>query len=102
VSWPGPPGDGDDDRWGQAGAGTGARRVVVEPHRLNAEPDALLLDRDGRALSALVLETLDGRVQTIRSVVNPGDLGHLGAADARTLRRKAPEVRSDVGSDAKG
>jgi RNA polymerase sigma-70 factor (ECF subfamily) len=71
--------------------------VVVEPHRLNGEPGALLRDRDGRVLSALVLETLGGRIQTIRSVVNPDKLGHLGpVADAWALRREAPDVGPDV------
>jgi RNA polymerase sigma-70 factor (ECF subfamily) len=71
--------------------------VAVEPHRLNGEPGALLLDRDGRVLCALVLETLGGRIQTIRSVVNPDKLGHLGpVADAWALRREAPDVGPDV------
>ncbi len=61
--------------------------VVVEPHSLNGEPGALLRDRGGRILTVLVLETLGGRIQTVRSVVNPDKLGHLGpVADAWALR----------------
>ncbi len=43
------------------------------------------------------METLGGRIQTIRSVVNPDKLGHLGpVADAWALRRETGDVGPDV------
>jgi RNA polymerase sigma-70 factor (ECF subfamily) len=71
--------------------------VVVEPQRLNGEPGAIVRDRDGRVLSTLVPETLDGRIQTIRSVVNPEKLGHLGpVADAWVINREANDIDPDA------
>jgi RNA polymerase sigma-70 factor, ECF subfamily len=64
--------------------------VVLEPHEVNGQPGAIFRDRDGRVLSTLALDVLDGQIQTIRSVVNPDKLGHVGpAADAWALRREA-------------
>jgi RNA polymerase sigma-70 factor, ECF subfamily len=65
--------------------------VVLEPHQLNGQPGAILRDRDGNVLSVLTLDVLDGRIQTIRAVVNPDKLGHLGSpvADAWALSREA-------------
>jgi RNA polymerase sigma-70 factor, ECF subfamily len=66
----------------------------VERHEMNGQPGAIILDRDGRVVSTLLLETLDGRIQTIRSVINPDKLGHLGpAGDAWALAREANQAR---------
>jgi RNA polymerase sigma-70 factor (ECF subfamily) len=68
--------------------------VVVEPHQVNGQPGAVLRDRDGRVLNTLALDVQGGRIQAIRSVVNPDKLGHLGpVADAWALNREAREVR---------
>ncbi|MEU6254527.1 RNA polymerase sigma-70 factor [Streptomyces sp. NPDC047043] len=68
--------------------------VVLEPHQVNGQPGAVFRDRDGKVVSAMVLDILDGRVQTIRSVINPDKLGHMGpVADAWALRREADQVR---------
>lgn len=45
---------------------------------VNGEPGGIALDREGRIISVTLLEIADGRVQTIRSVVNPDKLRHLG------------------------
>jgi RNA polymerase sigma-70 factor (ECF subfamily) len=64
--------------------------IVVEPHEVNGQPGAIFRDRDGKVLSTLALDILGGRIQTIRSVVNPDKLGHVGpVADAWALRREA-------------
>jgi RNA polymerase sigma-70 factor (ECF subfamily) len=64
--------------------------VVLEPHEVNGQPGAIFRDRDGKVLSTLALDILGGRIQTIRSVVNPDKLGHVGpVADAWALRREA-------------
>ena len=44
-----------------------------------------------RAAVVLALDMLDGRVQVVRSVVNPDKLGHIGpVADAWALMRETP------------
>jgi RNA polymerase sigma-70 factor (ECF subfamily) len=59
-----------------------------------AEPGAIFRDRDGKVLSTLALDILEGRIQTIRSVINPDKLGHLGpVADAWAVAREANQAR---------
>ncbi|GAA4890156.1 RNA polymerase sigma-70 factor [Actinomycetospora straminea] len=58
--------------------------------RVNDQPGVVVRDREGRVVSVLALDVLDGRIQTIRTVVNPDKLGHLGpVADAWRLRAEA-------------
>ncbi|MCC3302703.1 RNA polymerase sigma-70 factor [Arthrobacter sp. zg-Y895] len=66
--------------------------ITIEQHEINRQPGAIVRDRDGRVLTTVVLDMLDGRIQAIRSVINPDKLRHLGAvADAWELNR---EVRA--------
>jgi RNA polymerase sigma-70 factor (ECF subfamily) len=66
-----------------------AAGVEFEPHQVNGQPGAVFRDRDGRVLSTMALDILDGRVQAIRGVVNPEKLEHLGpVADAWALGRE--------------
>jgi RNA polymerase sigma-70 factor, ECF subfamily len=68
--------------------------IVVEPHEVNGQPGALFRDRDGKILNTMVLEILDGQIQTIRGVLNPDKLGHVGpVADAWALVREASQSR---------
>jgi RNA polymerase sigma-70 factor (ECF subfamily) len=68
--------------------------VVLEPHQVNGQPGAVLRDRDGKVLSTLALDIVDGRIQTIRGVVNPDKLGHVGpVADAWAVNREANHAR---------
>jgi RNA polymerase sigma-70 factor (ECF subfamily) len=68
--------------------------VTVQPHQVNGEPGAIFRDRDGKVLSTLALDILDGQIQTIRSVINPDKLGHLGpVADARALAHEVNQAR---------
>lgn len=42
----------------------------------------------------MVLDVLDGQVQTVRSVINPDKLGHIGpVADAWAVDRELRQVR---------
>lgn len=67
---------------------------VVEPREVNGQPGALVRDRDGRGVNTMVLDVLGGRVQTIRAVLNPDKLAHLGpVADAWTVVREANRAR---------
>ena len=63
---------------------------VVQPHPVNGQPGAILRDRDGKVLNTMTLEILDGKIQTIRSVLNPDKLRHVGpVADAWAVFREA-------------
>jgi len=69
-----------------AGAG-----LQVEPHEVNGQPGAVFRDAAGAVVNVLALDVLDGRVQVIRSVINPDKLHHLGpVADAWALMRETP------------
>ncbi|MFG2077348.1 RNA polymerase sigma-70 factor [Nonomuraea maritima] len=68
--------------------------VSFEPHEVNGQPGAIFRDRGGRVLNTLVLDVLDGRIQTVRSVINPDKLTHLGpVADAWALDREVRRAR---------
>ncbi|GGL48903.1 DNA-directed RNA polymerase sigma-70 factor [Planomonospora parontospora subsp. antibiotica] len=68
--------------------------VTFEPHEVNGRPGAVFRDRDGKVLYILALDVLDGRIQTIRSVINPDKLGHLGpVADAWAVGREVRQAR---------
>jgi RNA polymerase sigma-70 factor (ECF subfamily) len=68
--------------------------VTFERREVNSRPGAIFRDRDGRILQALVLDVLDGRIRTIRSVINPDKLGHLGpVADAWAVDREVKGAR---------
>jgi RNA polymerase sigma-70 factor (ECF subfamily) len=68
--------------------------VTLEPREVNGQPGAIIRDRDGKVLSTLTLDVLDGQIQTIRSVSNPDKLRHLGpVADAWAVRSEANQAR---------
>jgi RNA polymerase sigma-70 factor, ECF subfamily len=62
--------------------------VSVRPAEINGQPGARVEDPKGRLISVFVLDIADGQVQTLRSVINPDKLRHLGPlADVQGLRR---------------
>jgi RNA polymerase sigma-70 factor (ECF subfamily) len=66
----------------------------LEPRAVNDQPGALVQDREGRVLAVVALDVLGGRIHTIRAVVNPEKLAHLGPlADAWGLRAEAQSRR---------
>jgi len=68
--------------------------AIVEPRELNGQPGAILRDRDGKVAGTMTLDVLDGRIQAIRSVVNPDKLGHVGpVADAWAIAREVKQAR---------
>ncbi|MGW6471176.1 RNA polymerase sigma-70 factor [Streptomyces nigra] len=68
--------------------------ITCEPHDINGQPGALFRDRDGRVLHILALDVLDGQIQTIRSVINPDKLGHLGpVADVWAVDQEVRQAR---------
>jgi RNA polymerase sigma-70 factor (ECF subfamily) len=65
----------------------------VEPREVNGQPGAILRDREGNVAGTLTLDVFGGRIQTIRSVVNPDKLGHLGpVADMWALAREVKQA----------
>jgi RNA polymerase sigma-70 factor (ECF subfamily) len=89
-----------------AGAGNVARLLVsivpalaridaqVQRCEVNGQPGAMLHDRDGNLVATLTIDVLGGQVQTIRSVVNPDKLAHLGpVADAWAVTREMRQAR---------
>ena len=68
--------------------------AAMQSHELNGQPGAILRDRDGKVVSTLMLDVLDGQIQTIRAVVNPDKLRHVGpVADAWAVAREAKQTR---------
>ncbi|MFF3603027.1 RNA polymerase sigma-70 factor [Streptomyces sp. NPDC002463] len=68
--------------------------ITFEPHDVNGQPGAVFRDRDGKVLHTLALDIADGRVRTIRSVINPDKLAHLGpVADAWAIHAQVREAR---------
>jgi RNA polymerase sigma-70 factor, ECF subfamily len=66
----------------------------LEPHEVNGHPGAIFRDRDNKVLNTWTLDVLDGRIQTIRSVINPDKLRHVGpVADAWAVIHEADQAR---------
>ena len=72
------------------GIGAQAQKLGVRsrPVEVNGQPGAVFLDPEGRLTNVISLDIADGVVQTVRSIINPQKLGHLGPlADVRALLR---------------
>ena len=66
---------------------------TLEPHLVNGQPGAIVRDRDGRVITTWALDVLEGRIQTIRAVLNPDKLAHVGPpADNWAVLREANEA----------
>ena len=60
--------------------------VSLRPVEVNGQPGAMSFDPDGKLINVLALDTADGQIQAVRSIVNPEKLRHLGPlADVRAL-----------------
>ena len=46
--------------------------------QVNGQPGAISMDADGNIINVMALDIAEGRIQGIRSMVNPEKLGHLG------------------------
>jgi RNA polymerase sigma-70 factor (TIGR02957 family) len=61
----------------------------LQPAEVNGQPGALTLDSKGRVFGVMVFDIADGRIQAVRSVVNPEKLGHVGPlGDVREVLRR--------------
>jgi RNA polymerase sigma-70 factor (ECF subfamily) len=67
-----------------AALGDQVRRLgaTLEPHRINGQPGVVFRGPRGGVFSVMSFEIVDGRVATIRSIVNPDKLGHLGPVES--------------------
>jgi RNA polymerase sigma-70 factor (ECF subfamily) len=66
----------------------------VEARELNGQPGAILRDRKGKVVGTMMIDVFGGPIQTIRSVVNPDKLGHVGpVADAWAVTRSVQQAR---------
>ena len=73
---------------------------TVEPREVNGQPGAIFRDRDAKVLNTWTLDVLDGQISTIRAVLNPDKLGHLGpVADAWAVVREANQARRTPGPE---
>jgi RNA polymerase sigma-70 factor, ECF subfamily len=57
------------------GAAVGIRLRLAE---VNGQPGLLTTDPEGRLVGVLALDIAEGQVQTLRSIINPDKLRHLG------------------------
>ncbi|HET9085864.1 MAG TPA: RNA polymerase sigma-70 factor [Candidatus Limnocylindrales bacterium] len=55
---------------------------TFEPHLVNGQPGMIFRGPHGGVMSVMSFEVVDGRVATIRSVVNPDKLRHLGPVES--------------------
>ena len=60
------------------GLATRAPGLSIRPVEVNGEPGALFLDGEERVVGVWSLEIAGGRIATVRSIVNPDKLAHLG------------------------
>jgi RNA polymerase sigma-70 factor, ECF subfamily len=77
-----------------AGMGTQSRDmgVTIQRTRINGQPGARFLDPAGRLMYVVVVDVSEGAVQTVRSIINPEKLRHLGPlADVRAMLHRRQE-----------
>jgi RNA polymerase sigma-70 factor (ECF subfamily) len=56
---------------------------------VNGQPGVMFTDDGGRIAAVMSLDIVDGVVQTVRGVINPDKLAHLGpVADVRAILRR--------------
>ncbi len=63
------------DTWFRQGERLGIQTELVI---INSHPGAKILDPQGRLINVISLDIADGAVQTVRSIINPDKLTHLG------------------------
>jgi RNA polymerase sigma-70 factor (ECF subfamily) len=90
-SWPRPIYGRDRVALLMAGAVRQAKELGarIRPTQVNGQPGVMFVDDEERIAVVMSLDIADGVVQTIRSIINPDKLAHLGpVADVRALLRR--------------
>jgi RNA polymerase sigma-70 factor (TIGR02957 family) len=59
-------------------AGTRFGGFMLRREEVNGQPGALVLDREGRVISVMILDVAEGQIQGVSGLVNPDKLRHLG------------------------
>ena len=59
-----------------------AMGATFERHEINGQPGVIFRGPHGGVFSVMSFEIVGGRVATIRSVVNPDKLGHVGPVES--------------------
>jgi RNA polymerase sigma-70 factor (TIGR02957 family) len=68
--------------------------VEFRPTVINGQPGAEYLDADGKLMGVMSLDIAEGKIQAIRSIVNPEKLRHLGpVGDANAVLGRIRESR---------
>jgi RNA polymerase sigma-70 factor (TIGR02957 family) len=63
--------------------------IQIRPTEINGGPGAVYLDAQQRVIVVVALEIASGQITSIKSIVNPDKLAHLGpTADLNSLLRK--------------
>ena len=63
--------------------------LILRRERVNGQPGALVVDREGRLIAVISLDVADGQIQGVSAINNPDKLRHLGPlADLEALRRE--------------
>jgi RNA polymerase sigma-70 factor (ECF subfamily) len=63
--------------------------LSVERHEINGQAGAVVRTRRGEVINVFALDIADGKVQAVRSVINPDKLRHLGpVADVGAMGRQ--------------
>jgi RNA polymerase sigma-70 factor, ECF subfamily len=71
--------------------------ITLEPAEVNGEAGFISRDREGRVASVLSLQVADGQIISLRSVVNPDKLTHLGpVADLGGMLKASREAASQA------
>ena len=72
-------------------------RLGIEaiPVSVNGQPGAKFLDPEGRLVNVITVDVIDGAVQTVRSVINPDKLTHLGEPSALGRRKRVPDASTE-------
>jgi RNA polymerase sigma-70 factor (ECF subfamily) len=70
--------------------------VAMRPTEINGQPGVMFVDPENRIASVMSVDVADGVVQTVRSIINPEKLAHLGpVADVRAMMREGPRTSSN-------
>jgi RNA polymerase sigma-70 factor (ECF subfamily) len=68
--------------------------ATVQPQEINAQPGAIVRDREGKVVTTLTIDVLGGQIQAIRFVLSPDKLTHLGAVvDPWAFAAQAAQAR---------
>jgi RNA polymerase sigma-70 factor (ECF subfamily) len=68
--------------------------VTIRRTEVNGQPGAMFLDPSGRLMYVMTVDIAEGVVQTVRSIINPQKLRHLGPlADVRAMMHARQERR---------